>query len=736
MLSSRLQESAPPPVNPSSWAGFKPQGMTPNGSMTRRLRTGPSYDVWKPSDGQSQAVLHLIKRPVAAIWADPGAGKTSITLSAFVALQKAKLVRKMLVIAPLKVCQLVWRQEAAKWEHTKHLKVVLLHGDKKDALLKEDADIYLVNYDGIAWLTAKFFGRPLPFDVVVCDEITKIKNSRTDRSKKLLARSGSIRYKWGLTGTPAPNGYLNLFGQFLWLDGGASLGKYFTHYRDNYFKPDYDGFNYTLQHGAEDRIHKAIANIVFRLSYTDLPEHRVDERIIKLDGAARKAYDTMKRDMVLQTKDGLVTAANAASTYAKLKQMANGAVYLSGVAEGPNRPYAVIHDEKLEALGDLVEELQGQPLLVAYEFHHDAERITKYLADRFGKERFCNYGKVENLGSKTSEKEAIRIQDDWNGNRIPVLLAHPASVGHGLNLQQGGASHLCWFSPHWDLELYDQFIRRIWRKGNTAAHVIEHRLIVEGSIDELVFDALEDKDATQSRLLSGVALLLQGNPSGGARRQPQEATMAIRRLGTQEQPATGNQPPQQSQNAPPPKPAGGLPAGWVAQKPATSGQGAATVQQGNSIQSKLQGGNAPSTYVAPPQEQVEEQEGEMNDAAQAMFNAALNGTDQIQGGEEQPQEVQQAAPLVDRDITNRPDNRGGVNVGTGTEAKAAPKATKPRAVKSAEDQRVNVESEDNVKFAPHAYPPLAGAQVHISFNGSAAEVAAAMQNLIAAFKAA
>jgi len=481
---------------------------------TRRLKL--SDNEWTPSPGQLGAVDFLATHRNAAVWADPGAGKTSITLTAFADLQQAGMVNKMLVLAPLRVCQLVWRQEVAKWNHTRHLKVVVLHGDKKDAKLLEDGDIFLVNYEGLEWLASKFKGRRLPFDVIVADELTKLKNWKSKRFKAIKPFLNSIPYKWGLTGTPAPNGYLDLFGQFLFLDGGATLGHYYTHYRDQYFQPGWDGFTWDIRNGAEEEIEKRIAPIVYRLPYTDLPEFIDDPRYLQLDAAATKKYKTMQAAALVELEGTTVTAANAAAVHAKLRQMANGAVY-SSEPQRPGKPreWLHVHDAKLDALEELVEELNGKPLLVAYSFHHDLERIRA----RLGKD-------IPHLGAGVTEKTATELQDKWNRNELPILLCHPDSVGHGLNLQQGNAAHICWFSADFNLELYDQFRRRIWRQGNKSECIFNHRLIVKGTIDELVYAALEDKDVTQARLLQSVFKMLDiPIPAVGAKTVNEEGAL-------------------------------------------------------------------------------------------------------------------------------------------------------------------------------------------------------------------
>lgn len=462
--------------------------------QTRRAL--PSHMPWIPLPYMERGVHHLMTHRSGGLALDPGLRKTSITLAAFKLLRAKGVVRTMLVIAPLRVCRLVWRQEGAKWSDFRDLKFSLVHGSKKEAALKPGADVYLINPEGVAWLCKKFFGRALPFDVVTIDELTKFKNSQSERVKALRPRLAKVAWRWGLTGSIAPNGFMDLFGQMLMLDDGTALGRYITHYRDQYFQLDYDGFTYNLMPGAEKRIVTKIAPYWLQMSaddYLTLPPLVDDPMMIDLAPDVRKVYDKMKRDMLAQLPEGLVTGANAAATYSKLAQMANGSVYTDD-----DHKVAHVHDAKLDALEDLVEELNGQPLLVAYEFNHDLDR----LRERFGKldpktgQKILPY-----LGKGTTEKQEAAWMAAWNRNEIPVFPCHPASAGHGLNLQEGNAGHVAWFGVTWDLELYHQFIRRIRRSGNIAQRIVNHLLLVRGTIDELKLEALTDKDMTQSRLL-------------------------------------------------------------------------------------------------------------------------------------------------------------------------------------------------------------------------------------------
>lgn len=476
-------------------------------SDKKTVKAKPKHVDWVPHSYQRKGVDFLTGQGAAALFADPGTGKTSTTLSAFEALRSRGLATKMLVIAPRRVCQLVWWQESQQWSQFRHLRFAWLHNsrapwdvhgslkNKDKEAARDDADIYLINPEGVPWLFKKF-GSKMPFDIVTVDELTKFKNARAKRSKMLLKFLQSAKRVWGLTGSPTPNGYEDLFGQMLILDGGNALGRYYTHFRDKYFIPDgFGGFKYTLAPGADKRIEERIAPLVLRIAaadWLDLPQQRDNLIMIKLDAKARAAYDTLKKEMLLQVGEGVVTAANSAALYSKLAQLANGAVYLEQ-RHGQKREYVHVHDLKLDALEDLVEELSGAPLLVTYEFNHDLERLKA----RFGED-------LPYLGKGTTDRQASDIERMWNNNELPLLAVQPASSGHGLNFQRGGAQHICHFSATWDYELYDQVIQRILRQGNTAEHVINHLLLVENSIDELKYAALRDKDTTQDSFLEAI----------------------------------------------------------------------------------------------------------------------------------------------------------------------------------------------------------------------------------------
>lgn len=481
--------------------------MTWAGQTTQKRLAVPSYRPWVPEPFQLKAVKHLVDRNAAGLALDPGLRKTTATLAAYCERQAMAPTRplKMLVIAPLRVCRKVWRQEGKKWEQFRHLRFRLLHGPKKDQELKDDADIYLMNPEGCDWLCKKFFGRPLPFDIVTIDELTRFKNAASDRSKALRPRLAQVPTVWGLTGSLMPNGHMDLFGQMLMLDQGAALGKYITHYRDMYFQLGFNGFDYDLMPGAEARITAKIAPYWLQMTaedYITLPPLVPDIRPLELTPSARKLYDKMRKDMIAQLPQGVITAANTAACYSKLSQMANGAVYVGDQKQA----VAHIHDVKLDDLEDLIEELDGTPLLVAYEFNHDFDR----LRERFGVLDKATGKKVlPYLGKGTTVKQEDAWIDAWNRNELPLLFCHPASAGHGLNLQEGNAGHVYWFGITWDFELWDQFIRRLRRSGNDAQRIINHIPQVKGTIDELKYAALGDKDTSQGRLLRALNTVIR-----------------------------------------------------------------------------------------------------------------------------------------------------------------------------------------------------------------------------------
>lgn len=530
--------------------------MPENRGMVTRAAVGK--EVWKPHAYQTRAVSWLASRNTAALFLDPGLGKTSSTLAAFVLLQEKQMARKMLVVAPKRVCYLVWRQEGERWAQFNHLKFSLLHGRKKEEALKDDADVYLINPEGIPWLMKQFKSTvefANMFDTVVIDELTKFKNHRSKRWKAFYPYASRCTRRWGLTGTPAPNGLMDLFGQVKLLDDGNALGKYYTRFRDMYFVAGYDGYTFKPRGDADERIQARLKDFALRMKaedYLELPEFVDDIRRIDLDDKARKVYDQMKKEMVADLPDGTISADNVAGVYSKLKQMAGGAVYR--LDKNGERVWEHVHDAKLDALEELVEELAGQPVLVAYEFNHELERIL---------ERF---GDIPYLGKGTTDAQAVEIERRWNENKIPVLPVHPASSGHGLNLQKGSAAHICWFNPTWDFELYDQLVRRLYRQGSQAKTIFNHILAVDKSIDYLVLEAIKEKDTTQARLVQGLGEVLGAKTQ--STEEEKEMVEKLKPSGWGAKKATGDTPP----------PPAETPKGWGAPK-AKNGWGAPKAEE-------------------------------------------------------------------------------------------------------------------------------------------------------------
>lgn len=477
---------------------------------------------WQPHAYQKKAVKFLLEHACAALFLDPGLGKSSITLAALKLLKAKKLFNKALIVAPLRVCYGVWPAEVAKWTDFEQLRIEVLHGPDKDAALKREADIYVINPEGLDWLlqTTKTKGsnnkkkvavdvrrfKQLGFDVLVIDELTKFKHTGSDRFKALKQVHKTFGRRWGLTGSPVANGLLDLFGQCYILDEGRALGPYVTHYRKTYFTPvDHNGFVWRPQEGAEEQIYERLAPLALRMAaedYLDMPQLIVNNIKLELPDKARRVYDQLEDDLISQVEERRVVATNAAVAVGKCWQVASGGIYLdpevTALGFKPSkgqREWADLHEAKIDALADLVEELQGSPVLIAYNFGHDLARLQK----RFGKD-------VPYIGGRVSTKRSNELEALWNRGELPILLGHPQSIGHGLNLQQAG-HHVIWHTMTWDFELYDQFIRRVLRQGNKSKKVFVHHLLMKDTIDETMFYALRSKDRGQKALFEGLKLL-------------------------------------------------------------------------------------------------------------------------------------------------------------------------------------------------------------------------------------
>lgn len=487
--------------------------MTSRGVTMRKPALQPSLPAWsKLAHGyQKQGVKFLLTHGAAALLLDPGMGKTSIVLKALDALKKAKTGRLALVIAPLRPAQLVWPFEPGEWEDLKHMRIGLLHGKDREKVLanRDDYDALVINPEGLQWLITgaargttvdmrrwKSFG----FDTLVVDELTKFKHTKGVRFKVLKQVLRTFQRRWGLTGTPAPNGLIDLFGQMLVLDLGNALGQYVTHYRNAFFiNPDGQGWKWVLQPGAAERIYERIKPLAMRASAEDhleLPELMPLKVFVELEPKARKLYDELEEDLLAKAEEKKVVASNGAAASSKCRQIANGAVYVDDDLEskiaGKKRDVLEVHDAKIQALGDLIDELGGAPVFVAYEFNHDEARLRKAFPN------------AEFVADAKGQAKAKALEDRWNNNEISVLFGQPASVGHGLNFQKGSAQHVVWFSMFWDLELYDQFIKRVRRQGNKSLRVFVHHIMARDTVDEVVFYSLKSKDKTQKALLEAL----------------------------------------------------------------------------------------------------------------------------------------------------------------------------------------------------------------------------------------
>lgn len=445
---------------------------------------------WKPRPYMVRAVKKMIGEPAFGLFLQPGLGKTSISLAAFEVLRQRGFVKKLLVLGPLRPLQLTWPREVEKWHEFSHLRVVLVHGPKKEKALREDADVYLLNYEGLQWFSSQ--PKALWPDMLVCDESTRLKHPRTQRFKTLKAMLPSFKRRYILTGTPAPNGLIDLFGQLYVLDQGDALGRYVTHYRREYFFQA--GFKWVPVPGADELIQKRIASKVLHLEAKDhisLPPVVKTDVIVPFPGEMRMLYKKMKNDLALALSSGKVTAKNAGVLTTKLRQLTGGAVYLDEDVDpgnelrGPRR-VQVVHDAKIEALAELVDELSGQPLLVAYEYQHEVERLAK---------RFPSAVVFGGPRKIVEQQEAA-----WNAREIELMFVHPQRGALGLNLQSGGSA-LAWFSLSWNLELYDQMIDRLWRSGQKQTVYVYH-FMIEETVDRTVRRALESKARTQEELLA------------------------------------------------------------------------------------------------------------------------------------------------------------------------------------------------------------------------------------------
>ena len=439
-----------------------------------------------PHDYQAYAIDYIETHPIAAVLLDMGLGKTVISLTAIADLLFDSFVaHRVLVIAPLRVARDTWPAEIGKWAHLQHLTYTVAVGNAKErrAALMQSADITIINRENLAWLIEES-GFPFDYDTVVIDELSSFKNHQSKRFKVLMRVRPTVKRVIGLTGTPSSNGLMDLWAEFRLLDLGERLGRFITQYRYEYFTPDKRNgdivYSYKPLPYAEEAIYRKISDITISMKSTDhlkMPELVSTQYEVRLSEDEAERYADLKQELILQLPDGEVTAANAAALTQKLAQLANGAIYAD------TGDVIEFHERKLDALEDIIESANGKPVLVAYWFRHDLQRIRNRFTVRELK----------------SSKDIV----DWNKGEIPVAVIHPASSGHGLNLQAGGST-LVWFGLTWSLELYQQTNARLWRQGQNARTVVIQHIVTKGTIDERILKALQAKDKTQAALIEAV----------------------------------------------------------------------------------------------------------------------------------------------------------------------------------------------------------------------------------------
>ena len=444
-----------------------------------------------PHDYQVYATDFILNHPTAAVFLDMGLGKSVITLTAIYELcLNAFQIRKVLVIAPLRVAKNTWPAEIEKWDHLTGLKYAVAVGaesERKTALMRK-ADVYIINRENVQWLVEES-NLPFDYDMIVIDELSSFKSHQTKRFRSLMKVRPLVKRIVGLTGTPSSNGLMDLWAEFRILDMGQRLGRFISHYRNRYFAPDKRNgqviFSYKPLPGAEDAIYAQISDITVSMKAIDhlaMPECVHSEVPVRMSAAERKTYDSMRTELVVSLHGEEIDAGSAAVLANKLSQMANGAVY------GENKRILPIHERKLDALEDLIEAANGKPVLVAFWFRHDLERIKARLHAR-------------HIPFSTLDDESSIVR--WNRGELPVALIHPASAGHGLNLQMGGST-LIWFGLTWSLELYQQTNARLWRQGQNSETVVIYHIVTTDTIDMRILTALHKKEKTQAALIEAV----------------------------------------------------------------------------------------------------------------------------------------------------------------------------------------------------------------------------------------
>ncbi len=442
---------------------------------------------YNPHAYQEKGIKLLVSKACSGLFLKPGLGKTSITLAAIKILLAKGLVRRVLVVGPLRVIGIAWPDEMAKWTDFNDLSYTMIHGPEKVAAVKEKTDIHFVNYEGLIKLIkqVKDLSR-FPYDMIVFDESSRMKSYRSKRFKEVQPILGKFSRRVILTGTPAPNGMMDLFSQVYCMDRGMALGQYITHFRNKFFYTDPFVPNvYHLKPGAKDEIYSKLQDKILHLSakdYVQMPQLIETNIYVDLPESVRPQYNTMERDLFTQIEHKKITAANAAVASGKLRQIANGFLYDDGAV-------SFLHDAKVEAFKDLIEDLDGKPVLVFYEYTEDYNRLNKILPG-------AHIGGILNDAQR-------KVIEDWNKGLLSIVYAHPASAGHGLNLQQGGYN-VIWYGPTWNAEYWEQAIDRLYRQGQLR-DVFVYYILTRRTIDDAIMIRLKEKNDLQNSLLTALS---------------------------------------------------------------------------------------------------------------------------------------------------------------------------------------------------------------------------------------
>ena len=454
---------------------------------------------WKPLRYQMRGMKFLIENPGAALFLEPGLRKTSIALGAIKFLRDKGVLRRALIVAPLRVCHNVWPLEIEKWDDFRDISYTILHGGRKRDLIEEDSDLFIVTPDGIKWIAENNLLRKLKPDTLIIDESTKFKAWRSQRMLTLKQMLPKFKRRWIMSGGPTPNSYIDLFSQMYIVDMGRSLGQYITHYRNAFFDPVGE-YGWELAEGSDKTIEKRIKSVVFSIpakDYIKLPKNIIDPVFVDLPTKPRAIYEKMEEELFAEiNRNNVIRAVNQGVASMKCRQIASGAIYrekdiLKPEQKIPRGSWKRIHAEKEEALLELLEEIKT-PVLILYYFKHELERLRKVL----GKKTPCL--------SDCTMNELKQITKDWNASRLPILLGHPDSMGHGLNLQEGKAQHIIFFALTWNYDSYDQTMRRLIRSGSPHSKIITHIIMARNTVDQIMYASLNCKGTRQTRLMNAI----------------------------------------------------------------------------------------------------------------------------------------------------------------------------------------------------------------------------------------